>query len=334
MNVILPIILLLNMLLSASLWAEESNDFAFERFNLYFENDIFDKTDKGYTNGVKFSAIYNVNTDVYPFFKAPFFYDPSKNHFTTFSFGQDIFTPADTQAVPPNPEDSPYAGWLYVGMNWQQGDADNLDSLEIQVGVVGPAALGEEIQNGIHAMTGSQKALGWDYQLENEPGLIVSYEHRWRHVTDELFWGINADAIPYTGFALGNVLTYANAGASLRVGWNIPNDFGKSVTHPAQEAGIPAYNRGEQRYRNDFSFYFLAVVDTGFVVRNIFLDGNTFKDSASVPERDYLIGEFTAGFGIDIYDFHMAFMNSHKTQDFPLDANGFSFGTITVSYVY
>ena len=322
------------LLLPITLYAQESNDFTFERFNLYFENDIFDKTDKGYTNGVKFSAIYRVNSERYPFFKTPFVYDPSKNQFITFSLGQDIYTPEDTQRNPPNPDDVPYSGWLYVGMNWHQADADNSDSFEVQVGVVGPAAMGEQVQNGIHAKTGSDIANGWDYQLANEPGLIISYEHRWRHLSDELFWGINADTIPFAGFGIGNVKTYADAGASLRFGWNIPHDFGKSVTHPAQEAGLPAFEKGKHRYRSDFSFYFLAVFDTKFVARNIFLDGNTFKTSASVPERDYLIGEFTAGVGIDVYDLHLAFMNTHTTRDFPLDSRGFSFGSIAVSYFY
>ncbi len=323
------------LLLSLSpLSAEEKNDFAFERFNLYFENDIFDQTDKGYTNGVKFSAIYQVDTEVYPFFKIPFLYDSSKNHFVTLSMGQDIFTPEDTNATIPDPNDSPYAGWLYAGMSWQQADAKNSDTLELQLGIVGPAALGEQIQNGIHAKTGSAIANGWEHQLKNEPGVILSYEHRWRNVTDELFWGLNADAIPFAGLALGNVLTYLNTGAAVRFGWNIPHDFGKSNTHSAQEAGLPAFDKGDTRHRSNTSFYFLAVYDVGYIARNIFLDGNTFKDSASVPDRDYFIGEFTAGVGVNIYDVHIALMNTHKTKDFGLDTKGFSFGTIVISYLY
>ena len=31
--------------------AQERDDFSLERFNLYFENDIFDQTDRDYTNG-------------------------------------------------------------------------------------------------------------------------------------------------------------------------------------------------------------------------------------------------------------------------------------------
>ncbi len=93
----------------SSLYAEEKNDFAFERFNFYFENDIFDQTDKGYTNGVKFSAIYQVNTEEYTYLTIPFIDDVSKNHFVTFSLAQEIYTPEDTNATTPHPEEHPYA---------------------------------------------------------------------------------------------------------------------------------------------------------------------------------------------------------------------------------
>ena len=325
---------ILLLLVIPSLYAEDENNFAFERFNFAFENDIFDRTDKGYTNGTKISAIYNVNTEVYPFFKIPFLYDSSKNHFTTLSFGQDINTPDDTNATIPNPNDVPYSGWLYLGMTWQQADSRSADTLELQLGIVGPAALGEQVQNGIHRLTGSTIAQGWDYQLKNEPGIILSYEHRWRYVSDDFWGGFNAEAIPFAGAGLGNVLTYADGGALVRFGWNIPHDFGKSVSHPGQVAGLPAFDKGTKRISPKFAFYILAIADVGFIPRNIFLDGNTFRDSPSVPERDYLVGEFTAGFGLDIYKVHVAFMNTHKTKDFTLDTKGFDFGTILISYVY
>ena len=133
---------------------------------------------------------------------------------------------------------------------------------------------------------------------------------------------------------LGNVLTYIDGGSVVRFGWNIPHDFGKSVLHPAQTAGLPAFDKNSKKFSPKFSFYILAVANVGYVPRNIFLDGNTFKDSASVPERDYFGGQFTAGFGLDIYKVHAAFMNTHKTKNFPLDKKGFDFGTVLVSYVY
>lgn len=327
--------LLLSLLLGLScLSAEEKNDFSFERFNFYFENDIFDNTDKGYTNGVKFSAIYQVNTQEYTYLTVPFIHDESKNHFVTFSLGQEIYTPEDTNVTEPIPGDHPYAGWLYVAMALHQADDKQSDTLELQLGVVGPAALGEETQNGIHEKTGSEIANGWDNQLHNEFGILLAYEHRWRHVTDALFWGLNADAIPFAGAGLGNVRTYASAGAAVRFGWNIPHDFGKSVVHPARETGLPAFKKGNERYSPKWAFYFLSAFDMSAVARNIFLDGNTFKDSPSVDDRDYFMGEFTAGFGIDYGSFHFALMNTYNTKDFPLDSAGYSFGSVSLSYVY
>ncbi len=328
------VLLLSTLFFTPLIYAEDDNGFALERFNFSFENDIFDRTDKVYTNGTMISAIYNVNTEVYPFFKSPLLYDHSKNHFTTISFGQDIYTPEDTNLVPPNPDDVPYSAWLYVGMTWQQADSKNADTLELQLGVVGPAALGEEVQNGIHRLTGSTIAQGWDYQLKNEPGIILSYEHRWRYVSDTFLGGFNVEAIPFAGVGLGNVLTYVDGGSVLRFGWNVPHDFGKSVLHPAQTAGLPAFDKGAKWVSSKFACYLFAVADVGFVPRNIFLDGNTFKDSPSVPERDYVGGQFTAGLGLDIYSAHIAFMNTHKTKDFELDQKGFDFGTILISYVY
>ena len=319
---------------SQTLYAqEERDDFAFERFNLHFENDIFDKTDKNYTNGVKFSAIYKIDAEKYDYFQIPLFYDASKNHFVTFSLGQDIYTPSETNTTTPDPNDHPYGAWLYVGCALQQADDKESETLELQLGVVGPWALGEQVQNGIHAMTGSEKALGWDAQLHNELGVVLAYEHRWRHVKKPFLWGINADVIPFVGGTLGNIYTYANVGTVARVGWNIPNDFGKSISHPAQTVGLPAYKKGEKLYREKWAFYFLASMNMHALARYIFLDGNTFRDSPSIP-RDYFVGEFTAGMGIDYGAFHIGLMNTFTSENYAIDIRGFAFGSISLSYVY
>ncbi|MCJ7766347.1 MAG: lipid A deacylase LpxR family protein, partial [Thiovulaceae bacterium] len=190
------------LLNTAALFAEETPAFEFERFNFYFENDIFDKTDKNYTSGLKFSAIYQVDTNAYRYLEMPFIHDKTKNHFLTLLIGQEIYTPEDTDSAIPNPEDQPYAGWLYAGFALQQANSREADTLELQLGVVGPAALGEQTQNFMHTVTASRSSNGWDYQLHNEPGIVLAYEHRWRYLSDALFSGLDADAIPYAGFAL------------------------------------------------------------------------------------------------------------------------------------
>ncbi len=326
----IPLLLILPYTLNAQ---EVSNMFAFKRFNLHFENDIFDKTDKNYTNGVKFSALYKIDAQKYDYFQIPFLYEASKNHFVTFSFGQDIYTPSETNITIPDSNDHPYAAWLYVGCALHQADDKESETLELQLGVVGPWALGEQVQNGIHSVTGSEKALGWDSQLHNELGVVLAYEHRWRHATKPFLWGVNADVLPFVGGTLGNIYTYANVGAVARIGWNIPQDFAKAIEHPAQVAGLPALKKDDTMYREKWAFYFLSSFDMHALARYIFLDGNTFGDSPSV-QRDYFVGEYTAGIGIDYGAFHIAFMNTFSSEDYALDVRGFSFGTISFSYLY
>ncbi len=126
-------------------------------------------------------------------------------------FGQTLFTPVDLTRVPPDPTDRPYAGWLYAGFGlFQETDRHTLDHFELQVGVIGPAALGEEVQNGFHTVLNSiipqHQALGWGSQLGNEPGIVVSYEKKWRFGMP-LGGAFGVDIIPELGGSVGNVYT-------------------------------------------------------------------------------------------------------------------------------
>ena len=58
-------------------------------------------------------------------------------------FGQSIFTAHDISIPNPDPDDRPYAGWLYaaIGMD-QDTEHQHLDLLELLAGIVGPDAPG------------------------------------------------------------------------------------------------------------------------------------------------------------------------------------------------
>ena len=100
-----------------------------------------------------------------------------------------------------------------------------LENVEILIGVVGPAALGNLTQNDFHQFIGVDSALGWHNQIKNEPGFVLSYERKWRF-QQPLFGNFAVDAIPEIGASGGNVLTYAEAGGMVRVGQNLAADYG------------------------------------------------------------------------------------------------------------
>jgi Uncharacterized protein conserved in bacteria (DUF2219) len=74
---------------------------------------------------------------------------------------------------------------------------------EIDLGVVGPGALGKQVQNDFHQLIGVGQAKGWSNQIQHEIGGVLSYERLWRFsVIGDGSNGI--DVIPQAGATVGN----------------------------------------------------------------------------------------------------------------------------------
>ena len=315
-------------------------------FTFRFENDLFASTDRDYTNGIKLSWI---SPDLTRFRDSetlpdwgnaivrnlPFSQDEGLQRNIAFSVGQNIFTPGNIDIPDLIPDDRPYAGWLYGSIAFHNKDYRHLDTFEIQAGFVGPLSFAEETQNFIHKIRGIDKARGWDNQIENEPGLALVYEHKDRVVTPRTFSGFGFDAITHYGGAVGNVFTYANAGIEMRLGWNLPTDFGTSLIRPGGETNAPADTR-DPRYQqigHGFSLHAFAATTGRLVLRDIFLDGNTFRDSHSV-DKELLVGELIAGVSL-IYDsVKISYAQVFRTLEFEEQDSGHNFGSVSISYTY
>ena len=221
---------------------------------LYSENDkYFAGTDRAYTNGLKLSYLSpDLSTLRSPEVAAPVrlfadalgrFVPDGHTYKFGFSLGQNIYTPEDTETTAYQPADRPYAAWLYAGVALHvlypepsPGRSARLDIFELNFGLVGPSALGEDVQNGFHDLIGVARANGWDNQLRDEPGVNLIYERRHRFSTERAREAWGADFIPHAGFSLGNVFTYANAGAELRLGYKLPADFGSNLIRPSGDS--------------------------------------------------------------------------------------------------
>ena len=92
------------------------------------------------------------------------------------SIEQDMFTPENTKLTTVDSTDRPYAGQLFLTYSkfsnrfWKGQKL----STRLYFGVQGPAALAEQVQNGVHGAIGNDEVLGWDNQLSN--GLILDYQ--------------------------------------------------------------------------------------------------------------------------------------------------------------
>jgi hypothetical protein len=271
------------------------------RYSLIEENDYFnpvDPSDHHYTQGLRLSYLTgevregDVSAPLFAWFDRYLFVgDGERSQHVDWAIGQSIFTPTNLVSLHPDPHDRPYAGWSYLqGGLVQSTDRNRLDDLELQVGVVGPAALASQAQNDWHEYFMHEAVSnGWGSQLKNEPGLDVTYERHWRYDVIGDGRGVGMDFTPDAGGALGNVLTYANAGAMLRVGYQLDANYGPSRILPAPSGG----DYFDSSVTGPGGYLFAAVEGRG-VGRNIFLQGNSFTTSPGVTAYP-AVGDLVAG---------------------------------------
>jgi hypothetical protein len=271
------------------------------RYTVIEENDYFNPvhpSDRHYTQGLRLSYLTgavkdgDVSAPLFAWFDRNLFVgEGERSQHVDWSIGQSIFTPNDLVAAKPDPRDRPYAGWAYLqGGLVQSTDKNRLDDLEVQIGVVGPAALAEQAQNDWHEYFMHQAVSnGWGSQLKNEPGLDITYERHWRYDLLGTGDGAGIDVTPDAGGALGNVLAYANAGAMLRLGYNLAANYGTSRILPAPSGG----DYFDSSVTGPGGYIFVAAEGRG-VGRNIFLQGNDFVSGPHVTAYP-AVGDLVVG---------------------------------------
>ena len=298
--------------------------------SLLIENDKFTGTDRHYTNGLQLG--YLSAKDVVPrWLRSAAQYLPGIDDEAAlragYVLGHSIFTPDDIESSQTVPEQRPYAAWLYGGVAVVAETATRLDTWELDLGIVGPSARGEDIQNGFHQLIGVDEANGWDNQLQDEFGYALIYERKWRNLWEHRGTGLGVDFIPHFGLSLGNIATFANLGATFRVGKDLPNDFGAPRIRPS----LPGSNFFLPRDR--FGWYLFAGVDGRAVAQNIFLDGNTHKDSLSV-DKEVLVGDVQAGLVFNLGRMRLSYTYVIRSREYEEQEHSDRFGSIGLSFKF
>jgi lipid A 3-O-deacylase len=234
--------------------------------------------------------------------------------------GQEIYTPSDLNNPAVIQDDRPFAGWFYSTLKLERRGTGMpglpvLETFRLDLGVVGPAALGRQAQEWIH----HQEPVGWKNQLNNEPGLAFRYDRR---VLFSLPLGEGAwrfHFIPEAGGSAGNVDTHLGGGGTLQFGWHPPDDF--------------AWGPEASGHRPDEGFYLLAGAEGRWVIRNIFLDGNTWQSSHHV-DKEPLVAEYTVGIGFVLKSVEIRYVHVFRTREFKQQGDADNFGSVTVTYKF
>lgn len=310
-------------------------------FVLYYENDSFYHHDGYYTNAVKFRVISRpLNTltknGIFPDnfdsimekFERRQDNQPTQYNISA-GAGQSIYTPKDNQIRELQVDDRPYAGYLYSFLALHAKQTQMMDTFELTAGIVGPSALAEYAQNGVHRLRGFDTAKGWDNQLHDEPALTLSWGRNYRLNKQSIWSGWSWDVLPYHTVTAGNVLTQATAGSEFRLGWNLPPSFGTSQIHPSSSVGAPTPEDAGGQTAKSWGFYVFAGGEGRAVARNIFLDGNTWGNSQSVAKEPF-VGEMSFGAAVTINSLQIAYRHVYLTEEFKKQKGAQNFGSITL----
>ncbi len=299
-----------------------------------FDNDLFTGTDREYTNGLQVGM---ASATVESFDDADFaprlrsinrkleWLQPkgfSENN-VAWIVGQRMFTPEDWSLTEPDPRDRPYAGLLFAGLTYNGRDANSLHSTTIEAGIVGPSAFAEQTQHAVHRAVGADRFLGWDQQLNDEPVFRILHERfrRW----DIQPWRRFGDFTAHYGGSVGNLSTFANAGAELRFGKNLPDNFGTAPTLSYGQDTAPTRWGGPSRR---VSIHGFIAVDARAVLHDITLDGNTWRDSASV-EREPYVAELALGVALTWREWEATVGTVYRTKEYATQEREARFGTVT-----
>jgi hypothetical protein len=299
---------------------------------LYLENDLLSSGDSQYTGGTKLTLLYKIDNpdSLYNFL----FVDDSKSYyFRSFAIGTQLYTPSDLEQTEPIYDDYSYAAWTYLESGIHKSTNKELSSLVLKVGMVGTSAKGEAIQKAVHKWTGSQMPQGWKNQLYDELGINLGYMHKKRYVYGDA-QAYSMVFIPAVGFDLGNISTQASVGLFSRIGYNVLKDFGITTISLGAESNIPAYEAQKMTLYKHWSYSFNIALRASAVAKDIFVEGNSFKQSIVQHQRKNFVAYYGAGFSVRYKAFILDFMQIHNTSRAKDIDGSQSVGTLVLTYLF
>ena len=200
------------------------------------------------------------------------------------------------------------------------------------MGIIGPYSYAADFQNGIHKVVGANDAEGWDNQIEDEFLIELISETRWRLAHGDLNHNLSYDFIPHLGGRIGNVAVYANTGAELRLGWNLPMNFGTCLISEGCETSSAFGSLDMRRLGPSGSssqgIHLFMSCDGRVVLHDITLDGNTFRDSHSV-DKEILVADIMAGIAYERANFKCTYSYVYRTKEFKKQDYDSIFGALS-----
>ena len=213
--------------------------------------------------------------------------------------GHSIHTPEYISRTSIDLDDQPYAGHLFLtGARIEKSSMD-LIRLDLQFGLAGPSASGEQAQKFFHEIGQFPKPGGWRHRIGHELTLNAKLGRTWILTRDSGENSYRFAVLPLSWLTVGNVLTAVGAVAALA--WVHGNVAGKPIFPYFNGLAAPASEIPVTASAHRFVGY--VGLESQGVTRNLFLDGPLVADGHQVAkERAILVLRF----GVEAHFQHLA----------------------------
>jgi len=205
--------------------------------NDYFKRSKHPSSDKRYTHGTSIGFIK----------KGTFFFLEKigkqlqktlncDDLYSSATLLQDIYTSDNIEDLIPAIDEHPYSGEMdvIIGLHLRKNDhpffhfdQQTLYSAAVSLGATGKYSFAKNSQTEVHRLIGDTLPEGWDYQLASHfaAKLSLSVKKKFSY-TLQKDWGLSLQKTFHMNGDLGNTLVQGAIGVELRIGLNLPDDFG------------------------------------------------------------------------------------------------------------
>jgi len=243
-------------------------------FSFQYENDFFNATDRYFTQGIRLELAHPV------FLKFPvskLLMGVPGFTLSGLAVEQQCFTPRSIRVDSIYTGERPYAALMFLSFFKKSVHASQKRIMETQLdmGIMGPCAVCEQEQIGLHRALDNLLPLGWPYQIGND--VVLNYSFLYGH---GLLVKKHLQLYATGKLRAGTLYTDGAAGIHINAGW------------------LPVYTTTTPRVQ-PFRLSVFIKGDVKAVVYNASLQGGLFNQNNiyTLPERSIkrLVGRGTGG---------------------------------------
>lgn len=287
---------------------------------LVTDNDLYVSTnrDRYYTSGIFLNFNYLVKNNNKNIEKKIF----------EWQIGHEMFTPNSPIVKFVSQHDRPFAAHLFTSFKTRNIYKNNtIISTSFQMGVLGPNALGDELQNAIHSLYGFREVIGWKYQIKNAISLNFGTEYMHFLGKDETN---TFDVTWINSASVGTVYTNISTGLLFRAGIIQLQKITNSVAFNSN------LNNKETPYHNNTESFFYFKPSLRLALYDATLQGSFLNTSSEVTkELIPLVFDMELGFRLTTNRFNFGYIfnyNTNKSKGLK-STYGNKYGSIVINYM-